>query len=178
VEQDLLDGPVVSCICPLRSSGSYSVTLRGSTMGKFTSVCCFEVLSELLNAAKLLSFCPVLDKKFLRRVSKCCCLHEDWQQLGCVHKNNNQDDRAMSISPWMASLLSTSCPTSQTQHLRAINSSKAKSHTTAVCTSFFTAILSTDLKQEVDRSTLHDQSSTHRETDIHARVTYVLAVSH
>jgi len=32
-------------------------------MGKFTSVCCFEVLSEWLDVAKYLSFCPILDKK-------------------------------------------------------------------------------------------------------------------
>ena len=95
-----------------------------------------------------------------------------------TRKNVNRDDWDTLISPWMASLSSTLCPTSQMQHLQAINSSKAKSHTMAVHTSFFTAISSTDLKQEVDRSTLHDQSSTHRGTDIHARVTYVLAVSH
>ena len=166
-------------------------------MGKFTSVCCFhsmpvhhviflqtqwlscffqsEVPFSILHVYQL---CAASGFVFLGRVSKHRCLHEDWQQLGHVCKNVNRDDRATSISPWMASLLPTLCPTSQMQHLWAINSSKAKSHTRAVCTSFFTAISSTDLKQEVHRSTLHDQSSTHRGTDICARVMYVLAVSH
>jgi len=137
----------------------------------FRSVVPFSILH-------VYQLCAASGFVFLGRVSKCCCLREDWRQLGRARKNVNRDDRAMSISPWMALLSSTSCPTSQMQHLRAINSSKAKSHTMAVRTSPFTAISLTDLKQEVDRSTLHDQSSTHRGTDIRARVMYVLAVSH
>ena len=139
---------------------------------------CFFWSVVLFLILHVYQLCAASGFVFLGRVSECRCLHEDWWQLGHAHKNVNRDDWATSISPWMASLLSTLCPTSQRQHLQAINSSKAKSHTTAVCTSFFTAILSTDLKQEVDRSTLHDQSLTHRGTDIHARVMYVLAVSH
>ena len=42
-------GVCLWCQCPLHSSGSYPSSLKGSTMGKFTSVCS---LSAWLNTAK------------------------------------------------------------------------------------------------------------------------------